>query len=315
MDTTILDLLDESSRIQAFTSCFTKLESSSRLDLDALRLCIKLRPRPKPVSKEDYHENNARFGNPTTPYQDRDQADASRRDFEGYMFVEKLCDLLVLRIPLEQLDSDHFYVLADILCSDGPFTNMLFREKIHPNLVALLPILYESSHRGAGEIDEVEGAIQHSVRRAAAYLTLLKCSYWLPSNYYHVIEPSSLEFLSRFIGLSAVEDVAHDAVSAFFSLLKRREPIVVAPPRNASQSWLKFDSTLGRVILAGSIIDGSLWDRLSMLELKDYTIGEFLIPQFRYPWYTRTIMVLEGIDLQYSSARSKVTFSLTLWQA
>jgi tRNA guanosine-2'-O-methyltransferase len=258
MDTdTILGLLDEKARVQAFEACLKKLESAPQLDLEVLRVCVKLHP-PLNIASG----NNSQV----PPLQNQDETYASKQIVDGPAPNQKLCSLLTARIPHEPLDSDHFYQLADILCSDGPFANLIFRENIHVALVALLP---EISDREP-TLDE-ESQAGH---KATAYLTLLKCSYQLPSSRNHVIDPGSLRFLTQFVGVQSVEHVIYDAISAFLSLLRREEPIVIAPPADLSQSWLKLDPVSGQVEMSGSVIDGSLWDRLRWQTYKQQVIGE-----------------------------------------
>jgi tRNA guanosine-2'-O-methyltransferase len=274
MDTdAILNLLDERSRIQAFKHHLLKLETAPRLDLDALTVCIKLRPPLRPRFGEDHSGSHASSGSPLmVPSLAKSQPNASEQAIEECALAEKLCDILLLRIPNEHLVPDHIYSLAKIICSDGPLANVLFREKIHGDLVALLPELSKYTHRDNEASNEAEGPMKQNVRIATAYLTCLKCTYWLPSNYSHVV------VLTRFIGLPALDDVAHDTISACLSLLKRGEPIVVAPPTDTSQSWLETGTHPGSLVLASSIVDGSLWDRLSMLEPNYFTSGEFSMP-------------------------------------
>jgi tRNA guanosine-2'-O-methyltransferase len=271
MDPTIIDLLGDDLKRQAFESCLKKLKAAPRLDLDALRLCIRLWPSLTPISGRGHHGSPS--GNPI----DSIQSTASSQFPEEYALAEELCNLVVARIPHEQIGPDHFYTLAEIICSDGFLANVLFREKICPHLIALLPALSAQTLQHGGGMDDDDEVWRDSVRKATAYLTILKCSYWLPSNdYFHVVEPSSLRLLSRFIGLSELDNVAHDAISAFLSLLKRGEQIVVAPPTSIPQIWLQPHTTPGRVSLATSIIDGSLWERISMLQTQDHKTGECL---------------------------------------
>jgi tRNA guanosine-2'-O-methyltransferase len=264
MDTdAILDLLDEKARSQAFESCFNDLESAPRLDLEALRVCVKLRPPLRTALKADHCA--------TLPL-DHDLTEASKPALGGLAVNQKLCLLLTSRIPYEPLDSDHFYKLADILCIDGPFANLIFRENIHTELTAFLPELSGCAHRNT---ENTEAETQ-AVRTVTAYLTLIKCSYWLPSSRYHVVDPGTLGFLSQFMSLPSIEHVAHDAISAFLSLLRRGERIVVAPPANFSQSWLKLNPVSGQMELSGSIIDGCLWSQLRLIETNNHTIGEWI---------------------------------------
>jgi tRNA guanosine-2'-O-methyltransferase len=261
---TILDLLDNSSRIRAFNSCLEKLEDAPQLDLEALRVCIKLRPAQPTAAGAGYQ------GKDTPSHVES----AVPPDQDIIALNERLHGLLVARIPQETLDSDHFYNLARILCSNGPFADAFFRGNIYQGLLALLPEL----SRHTDVTDELEGSVTRDVRRAKSYLTLLKCSYWLPSNCYHVVDSSSLGLLSQFMGIEVTDDIAQDAISALLSLLRRGEPIVVAAPSVARQSWLNLDAISGQAVLSTSIIDDCLWERLSALEHKNQTGGESMCP-------------------------------------
>ena len=275
MDTdTVLGLLDEESKIKAFKQCLTTLETAPRLDLDALRVCIKLRPPLSPTFKDVHAESNDASSSRIIP-EDEMRLSASTQTVERSALAEKLCDLLLSRIPYEPLDSDHVFNLIEILCSDGPFAHVLFRERIHTDLVAILPGLSKHTNGDVEESNDAEGSMRQNVRKATAYLTLLKCSFWLPSICNHVVEPGLLRLLSRFLGLSVLDEIAHDTISALLSLLRRGEPLVVARPRNTTQSWLEPGSVPGQVVLAGSFIDdGSLWDQLRKLEPKYFTTGK-----------------------------------------
>jgi tRNA guanosine-2'-O-methyltransferase len=264
MDTdTILGLLDETARLHAFESCLKTLELAPRLELEALRVCVKLHPPLKTAPGGDRY---------ATPLQDQNHTNVPKDIVDGPALTQRLCHLLVSRIPHEPLDSDHFYKLADVLCGDGRFANLIFRETIHANLVALLPELTQGAHRDT-ESTEAEAQAE---RTATAYLTLIKCSCWLPSSHNHVIDLASLGLLSQFMGLPSIGHVAHDAISAFLSLLRRGERIVVASPSGLSQSWLKLNPISGHMELSGSIIDGSLWDQLRVLEINSRTMGEWI---------------------------------------
>lgn len=265
---TILDLLNDVSKIQAFRSCLEKLETAPRLDIEALKVCIKLRPALHTTAGADDFNKDI----------PSERVSKSSQDQEIIALHERLYDLLVARIPQEQLDSDHFYNLAEILCSDGTFANVLIRQKIYKHLLAVLPELSGTTEA----TDEPEGTTAQIVHTAKSFLTLLKCSYWLPSDRYHVVDPGSLGLLSQFLGIAATDDIAHDAISALLSLLRQGEPIIVAPPTDTPQSWLDFDSASGQTVLSTSIVDGSLWDRLSTLEYKNQTTGESNVPYTQY---------------------------------
>ncbi|KAH7384301.1 hypothetical protein DE146DRAFT_739893 [Phaeosphaeria sp. MPI-PUGE-AT-0046c] len=258
---TILTLLDEKARIQAFQACLTKLQTTHPLDLEALQVCMKLQPTVEHAPQSGI--SNERTLSDRVP--DIPAAGSLSEDSP----VDKLHELLVMRIPDEQLDSDHFYKLAGILCSDARFAISFFKQRIYPRLVSLLEDVSERAQRDAEKSNEAEEALRQAIRITTSYLTLLKCSYWLPSRNSHVVDPDTLQFLSRFLGLSAIDDAAHDVLSAFLSLLKRKESIVVATANESPQPWLKFDSESGQAILSASLMDSSLWDTMSMLDYKN----------------------------------------------
>lgn len=264
---TILGLLDESSRSQAFTLCLKKLENAHQLDLEALRVCIELRPSPASVTSGINAEKDYAPGN-------THESLLNGRVFQEHVPAKQLCSLVASRIPNENLDSDHFYQMASILCSDGTFAAPFFEEKIYPALGALLPRLSIQAHKDAESSDDAEVSLRNAVISATAYLALLKTSYWLPSNENHVIGPESLQIVSQFLAVPTVGSMAHDTVAAFFSLLKRREPIVVATMNSASPYWLKLDHVSGQMVLSAPIINGSLWDQLSVIDVKAHASGE-----------------------------------------
>ncbi|KAF2031211.1 hypothetical protein EK21DRAFT_111247 [Setomelanomma holmii] len=238
---TILSLLDEDSRFKIYEGCLARLEDSDQLRLDDLRICIELRSSSGGESKACTTAN------------------------EEYKLTERLCDLILARLPEERLDSDIFYQVAELLCSHGRFANVLFQERIQKDLIHLLPTLrktYDDDH------DDFERkAFAECTRRATAYLTLLKCSYWLPKGSNHIVGPDTLEILSRFIGLRPLDELAHDAISALLSLLRHGERIVVAHAKPTSlPQWLRMCPDTHQPVLVGSIIDDSLWDRFQALD-------------------------------------------------
>jgi tRNA guanosine-2'-O-methyltransferase len=230
----VLGLLDDEAKNRAFEHSLSNLETSPRMEFEALKVCIRLRPR-----LDSTHQG-----------------------------VDKLLHLLIQRIPCEPLDSDHVYRLAEILCTDGSFADVLFRERIYTTLVALLP---EFSTRTHAEADVEQ------VRKGTAYLTLLKCSYWLPSAKNHVLGPGLLELLSSFLGLPELESVALNAISALLSLLKREELVVVASSKDSPQPWLKPTSIPGQMVLAEPVVDGSFWNSLSNLDSTSFKTGRPII--------------------------------------
>jgi tRNA guanosine-2'-O-methyltransferase len=247
----VLGFLDEPARLRAYEQCFFKLESTPRLDLEALSVCIRLRP-----SLEN---------------------------------AEKLSTSLLLRIPQEHEDHERIYKLAEILLSNGQFGYALLGERIRAELVALLPELSKNIHGNGEPGDEAERFHLDSVRKATAFLDLLKCVYWLPNHHNHIIDPTTLEFLSRFIGVEAVDNAAHDTVSAFLSLLKRGGTIVVAHATSAPQPWARYDSSLGQMVLVASVIDESVWHQFSALGPGYFKTGGSKVFRTWFQWSSQVV--------------------------
>jgi len=268
----ILDLLSEELKVQAFNSCLEKLRTAQPLDLETLKVCIKLRPSEDATAKSG---SSIKTTPSSSPSWDQDNADATARPVQRQTLSASLCDLLLVRIPHEKVDSHHLYRLAEILCSDGHFAHLLFRDNINSALAALVPQLSGYTHDEHVHDDyEPESNLRQAIRTATSYLTLIKCSYWLPGGHNHIIDKGSLELLSRFVDLPATTEIALDAISALLSLLRRGEPVVVASTITDTASWLKVEPNTGQVVLSGSIIDSSLWDRLSTVELSYHTKSE-----------------------------------------
>lgn len=207
----MLGLLDEQARSTAYEQSLNVLESSPHQDLDALKLCIKLRP---PIASVTGH-------------------------------FDRLIDLVLLRIPQEPLDTDHFFRLAETLSLDGDFMDTLFYKRIFPELR-----------------DSRLDLTVHDIGKATAYLTIVKCTFWLPGYSNHVLDHTTLKILSKYLGSPDLDDVALDAISALLSLLRRGEPIAVAVSHDTSRS---LGTSTGRVILAGRVVDECFWTRLSAL--------------------------------------------------
>ncbi|KAF2825664.1 hypothetical protein CC86DRAFT_324206 [Ophiobolus disseminans] len=247
----ILGLLDEQSRAKALTHAMSTLETASHLEPSALKLCIKLwTPSGTPSGNSD-----------------------------------NLVDLIMLRMPSEPLDPDHMYDLAEVLCSNRSFANMLFRERIHTDLATLT---LELSKKVEGDAEESAG---QALRKATVNLTLLKCSYWLPNTHSHIISPNLLDLLSGFLGFPDLDELVLDTISAFLSLLKREGPISVVPLDDSSQPWMKPDVISGQMILAEPIIDGTLWNRITALESAYFTTGRSSSKVYRiwFQWISQIV--------------------------
>lgn len=229
MDDAILYLSDESA-LQAWDLNWAKLGSSTTpLNLNALRLCIRL------LSSKS--------------------VTASRRS------IEELKNLVLLRLPKEPQDSEHLYKLAEICSANETFAWSLFHQ-ICLDLDIAATELSVARKENYGQLSAEEYLSQ-----TTTFLTFLKCSFWLPPSSHHYVESGTMKLLTGFVGLEDLTEVALDVISALLSLLSHRhqEPIVVANP-GIDMPWVEVDSATYKSNLGQSVIDMSLWTRLKTLD-------------------------------------------------
>lgn len=260
MDNTILYLSDE-SRLKAFELNWAKLQATTHVNLEALSLCIRLLP----LSRLDTTSEH----------------------------LEKLRDLLLHRLPEEPQDSEHLYRLAEACSSNECFALLLYG-RVHTYLLAAATDLSTTPNRDY----EYEGytiPADEYVRRTAAILAFMKCSFWLPRDSYHVLTPGLFQLLTGFVGLESLTEVALDALSALLSLLscRQQEPIYVANPGNGAE-WLKMDSASNKCVLGQSILDQSLWTRFKSLDPAYFGTKSSNLFKVWFQWVSQA--AAEGLD-------------------
>lgn len=99
---------------------------------------------------------------------------------------------------------------------------------------------------------------------AKAYLGFLKCCFWVPGAQNHMVDAETLGLLSSFVSVDGLDGIAHDTLSAFFSMLKDR----------------RVDSP----IELNRIIDQSLWSQLSTLDVKRFAARSSNIYRTWFQW-------------------------------
>ncbi|KAH7370998.1 hypothetical protein BKA66DRAFT_514430 [Pyrenochaeta sp. MPI-SDFR-AT-0127] len=249
----VLDFLDDETKQRAFKHNLNKLKDGPQLDLDAVRMCVQLLPRYALDS------------------------DSGRTKPEIPPPHEELYDLLMARIPQEQ-HPIRIYKLVEICFCNGSVAARRLDEKIHLHLTVLLDQLTEQL--GKGESAQSEIRIQECIREIKAFLSFLKYSFSLPKEEYHPVNVSSMQFLSAFVGIDGLDDVAHDTLSALLSLLRSGE----------------LNHFLGRDMLSGSIVDQSLWDRLSTLAPEYFTSNSSKVFRTWFQWISQAVN--DGVKLQ-----------------
>jgi tRNA guanosine-2'-O-methyltransferase len=181
--------------------------------------------------------------------------------------LDDLWDTILQRLVEEQSSTERLYRIADICLGHGPFP------------AARLGARIDLGFSGSEDVDN-----------ARAYLEFLKCSFWLSSEHHHLVTPDSLLLLSGFITIDELEDVAHDTLSAFFSLLRNNQKISVARPEKFGQPAGLHSLDLSRdrgLELNKSLADDSIWDKLKDLDIKRFTTKSSKIFRTWFQWISQ----------------------------
>ncbi|KAF2997160.1 hypothetical protein E8E13_005525 [Curvularia kusanoi] len=273
MDDAILYMSDE-LKLKAFERNWAKLETSTtHLDVDALRLCVRLLPQARP-----------------------DESSEPR---------EKLRDLLLRRLLDESEEPEYLYQLAEASALDEAFASQFFFA-IHAHLERAAGSLNAPNRsddfQGAHQTDELDERAQDEPEQAvsthqqtAAYLRFLKYSFWLPPQSLHVLQPSLPGTLLAFVGVEDFSDIALDALSALLSLLRcaSQEPVCVVDPGH-EVPWLQPDPVLNRLVLRGPIIDQSFWTVFRALKTAQFETKSSKLFKVWFQWISQA--VLDGFD-------------------
>lgn len=260
MDDAILYMSDE-LKLKAFDLNWAKLEASTtHLQLDALRLCVRLLPQAKPLQPSEPHE--------------------------------KLRDFVLHRLVDESRDLKHLYELAEACTNNASFAVLVFTT-IHEDLERAAAT-YSARKIEAGHAEPDVPADEHA-RRTVAFITFLNCSFWLPPDSLHVISPRLLELLLSFVGTDGVTEAALDAASALLSLVSRRhqEPIHVANP-GTEAPWVELDPSSGRFVLCKPLINESLWTHFEALDAAPFESKSSKLFKIWFQWISQA--VTEGIN-------------------
>ncbi|KAL1797993.1 hypothetical protein ACET3X_004599 [Alternaria dauci] len=170
----------------------------------------------------------------------------------------------VLDCLVDEQASQHLYEIAEICHSHGSFAASLLSSKLN--------------HRLSTLVEDLSSSEPHpdSPHCAKAYLDFLKCSFWIPTAYSHMVDPWTLPLLSNFIGIDGLDDTAHDTLSAFFSLLKSKK-----------------DDSLAHL---DDIVDQSIWDRLNALDMGCFAARSSKIYRTWFQWIS--LAASGGIKLE-----------------
>ncbi|KAE8855479.1 hypothetical protein PTNB73_10136 [Pyrenophora teres f. teres] len=163
---------------------------------------------------------------------------------------EHLWDLVLDRLVNEASATERLYNIAETCLSHGPYAAEQLNTRFEHGLLSLAKELPSEGTRSL-----------HTIK---AYLGFLKCSFWLPTGHHHIANPRILRLLSSFLTVDGLEDVAHDALSAFFSLLK-----------NNGEDIATRSETIHNL---------SLWDQLNALDVKCFAARSSKIYRTWFQW-------------------------------
>lgn len=260
MDDAILYMSDE-LKLKAFELNWAKLEPSTRLNIDTVGLCVRLLP---------------------------EFSDASRQSHE------KLRDLLIHRIRDEEQDSQYLYQLAEVLTNNASFA-VQFYASVWKAILDDAPWLHHVGKELDPELQNV--STEERTQRTVAFLTFLKCSYWLPADSLHIVGPGDSRILTSFIGREYLTEPALDALSALLALSSRQlqEPIYTTNlARHGVHS--KLDSASGRYILDASLTYSSFWSQLKTLSPAHFETKSSKLYKVWFQWISQ--IVKEGLIVE-----------------
>ncbi|RAR01688.1 trna rrna methyltransferase [Stemphylium lycopersici] len=162
---------------------------------------------------------------------------------------DQLWDIVLARL-VDESSSDRFYEIAGLCLSHGAIIAARLKTALYTTL---------SRSAQAIPIDDLE-----IIQSTNSYLSFLKCCFWVPAAREHMVDAESLSLVSTFIGIDGLDEVAHDTLSAYFSLLKNE--------RGNSPAKL------------GRKVNQSLWTRLDSLDAKRFAARSSNIYRTWFQW-------------------------------
>ncbi|KAF1947577.1 hypothetical protein EJ02DRAFT_92753 [Clathrospora elynae] len=202
--------------------------------------------------------------------------------------LEELWDAILQHVAAEK-DPERLYRLADVCLGHGSFAAACLSTRVEMALDVLLEdISGDPERRSSTPDDYVEDCCT-----ARAYLSFLKCSFWLPGEHHHMVNHDSISLIAGFIGIDdQLDDIAHDTLSAFFSLLKNNdiEKLTVAQPYKFKQlpGQYSLDLSPDRGLhKRKSVANETLWDHLNQLDLKYFISNSSKVFRTWFQWISQ----------------------------
>ena len=173
---------------------------------------------------------------------------------------EQLQDSILSFLPDEPQTSEHIYQIAEACAGSELFLFLLIR-KICLELGA----------------DTSKEPREEYIRRTAALLTFLKCSFWLDIDR-RIVAPRSLE-LSQFVGIEGLIEVALEAASALLSLDARQTPTRYTESQ-VDAPWLTAD-------YHSPVMDQSLWSAFKVLSPAHFETKSSKLYKVWFQWISQ----------------------------
>ena len=268
MDDAILYMNDE-LKLAAFERNWARLETSTtHLDLDALRLCVRLLPK----------------------------ASEPR---------EKLRDVLLRHLIDKRDEPEYVYQLAEACTLDRLFAGEFFMT-VTWNMGNVPDGFGDATGQGDDHIGPTEHPALVAVptdQWITAYLRFLKYSFWLSPSSFYALQPKISTSISFFVspGSESISDAALDALSAHLSLLRSafHKPFCGLQGRHNPQTavhfpWLQWDPTLNQVVLHGPVVDQSVWNAFKTLSSADFETKSSKLFKVWFQWISQA--VTDGVN-------------------
>lgn len=236
----LLALLDEDTKRSIFQRTVKHLNFTSSLDLDALGTCLVLAPTFDSSSQSEH-------------------AILWDGILEWIEFIHRTPD---------ETTSSCLYEVADICLNNGLSIASRFHDSFYLALkTALSDLTIEKSPKLSRAHVLESSESMGSYNRSAAYLSFLRCSFWLPPDRHHLINTNCLSIISSFIGLD-LEDIALDTLSTLLSLLRNSHQISLAGSLSTPLLPSTSSSAVAANLLAGVLLghesqnQDSLWAQI-----------------------------------------------------
>ncbi|KAI8932105.1 hypothetical protein NX059_010990 [Plenodomus lindquistii] len=259
----LLALLDEDTKRVIFERSVQQLDFASLVDLDGLRTCISLAATLHPSAQSH-------------------QALLWDRVLHWIASVQ--------RVPDEETPR-RLYEVADICLNNGHVVATQFHDKFYHALTTSLTRLRTEASLSKSPAQPLQSSESTSPSElAAAYLSFLRCSFWLPPDRYHLINADCFSTVASFIGLET-EVNALESISALLSLLWSSGQIKVAGTLDIlasdASSTIAVDTIAGLLLGRESQHQDLLWAQIEQLSPQSWQACSGKVMKVWFQWISQ----------------------------